>query len=79
MARTKVTPVKLRLKELRDAKGLTQDQLAELSGVDQGNISKIERGQTKGVDFLTLEKLADALEVDAGYLIHHERTTKRRK
>lgn len=73
-----VTPVKMRLKELREAKGWTQVQLAEHSGIDQGNISRIESGATKGVDFATLEKLADALDVDAGFLIVHERT-KRRK
>jgi transcriptional regulator with XRE-family HTH domain len=72
-------PVSLRVKELRQAKGWRQVDLAERSGIDQGNISKIEQGQTRGVDFATLEKLADALGVDAGFLIVHERTTKRRK
>jgi len=79
MARKKVTPVRLRVRELRKAMKLTQDQLADLSGVDQGNISKLERGETKGVDFRTLEKLADALGVDAGFLIVHERDTTTKK
>ena len=30
--------------ELRKAAGLTQAELAQMSGVDQSNISKIERG-----------------------------------
>lgn len=33
--------------ELRKAAGLTQAELAHLSGVDQSNISKIERGNMR--------------------------------
>ena len=74
-----VTPVRLRLKELREAKGWTQSQLAERSGVNQGTISKIESGKTGGIDFDNLERLADALGVDAGFLIVHERAPKKGK
>jgi DNA-binding XRE family transcriptional regulator len=34
------------LRELRKEHKLTQKQLATLSGIDQGEISRIERGQT---------------------------------
>jgi transcriptional regulator with XRE-family HTH domain len=71
-----MTPITLRLRELREAQKLTQTQLAERSGVNQGTISKIEGGQTGGIDFETLEKLADALGVNAALLIHHDPTTR---
>ena len=35
-----------RIKELRKAKNLTQEQFAELIGIDPRNIIKIENGQT---------------------------------
>lgn len=35
----------LQIAEARQKKGLTQKDLAELAGVDQANISKIEKGK----------------------------------
>ena len=73
-----MTPIRLRLKELREARGWTQTELAERSGVPQGTISKIESGKTGGIDFDNLEKLADALNVNAAVLIHHEQVKRGR-
>ncbi len=64
-----MTPIRLRVKELREAKGWTQGELAERASVRRATISAIENNQTKGVDFDVLERLAGALEVDAGYLV----------
>lgn len=55
---------KLTVKQLRIAKGLSQTQLSELSGVHQRNISKIETGGSTDVMFSTGMALADALDVD---------------
>jgi DNA-binding Xre family transcriptional regulator len=69
-----MTPIHLgRVKELRKARGWTQDQLAEKASIRVATLSAIENGQSKGVDFATLEALANAFDVDAGYLIIHER------
>ena len=59
----------MRVRELREAKGWTQETLAERAGVRRATVNAIEMGRTKGVDFATLEALAKALGVDAGYLI----------
>jgi len=67
-----VTPIRLRLREIREARGLSQRELARRSGVTQATLSLIERGRSKGVDFNTLEKLATALEVDAALLVQHD-------
>lgn len=64
-----MSPIQIRLRELRAAKGLTQVQLAELCGMPQSTISRIESGSTTGVDFETLDRLAAALSVHASELI----------
>ena len=64
-----MSTIYLRVKELREAKGWTQVELSERSGVRRPTISAIENEQTKGVDFDVLERLADALGVDPAFLI----------
>lgn len=70
-----MTPVTIRLKELREARNLTQAGLSELSGVPQPTISRIESG-TGAIDLGVLERLANALDVDAAFLIRHERASR---
>ena len=65
----RVTPISLRIKELRTARGWSQAVLAEKSGIDKSTIYRLETGKRGGVDFETLEKLARVLEVDPGYLL----------
>lgn len=57
------------LRRLREAKGMTQLQLAEASGVDASTINQAERGGRRRVRALTLARLADALEVAPGELL----------
>jgi transcriptional regulator with XRE-family HTH domain len=57
------------VRELREALGWTQSELGRRAGVRQATISAIENEQTKGVDFDVLERLANALGVDPGFLI----------
>jgi DNA-binding XRE family transcriptional regulator len=49
--------------ELREKHGLTQAELAKRSGVDQGDISRIERGSAMPSE-RTLLRIADALDAD---------------
>jgi transcriptional regulator with XRE-family HTH domain len=69
--------VRLRLAALRAKAGLSQNQLAHTSGVSQATISRLEAEKHKGIDFAVLERLADALAVDASALIEHTRKPKR--
>jgi len=57
-----------RLYALRGGLGLTQQQLAERSGVDQANISDIENGDANPTA-RTIGRLAAALGVDASTLL----------
>ena len=64
-----MTPLELRLKELREVKGWSQAELARRSQVPQPTISRLEAGQTDSVNLTNLERLAKALGCDPGYLI----------
>lgn len=54
--------------QLRDKKAISQRKLAELAGVTNSTISRIEADIVKP-DPATLEKLATALEVDKSLLL----------
>jgi len=55
--------VALQVIALREKRGLTQAQLAERCGVDQGDISRVERGSTSPTA-RTLQRIAEALDAD---------------
>ena len=48
---------------LRERHGLTQAELAERCGMDQADVSRIERGSTSPTA-RTLQRIADALHAD---------------
>ena len=56
---------------MRQARGLTPLELSEQSGLRRATISDIENGKTTGIDFDVLERLADALGVNAVVLLEH--------
>lgn len=56
--------IRLRLNEVMTQRGLTQTQLAELSGVRQAAISEMSRNIREQINLKTLLKIADALEID---------------
>ncbi|MDK8190550.1 helix-turn-helix transcriptional regulator [Paenibacillus sp. UMB7766-LJ446] len=51
-----------RIREIRKAKGWTQQQLAEHSGLDDAYIGSVERGE-RNFSIDTLEKIVTALKV----------------
>jgi ribosome-binding protein aMBF1 (putative translation factor) len=55
--------IAMQIMELRERAGLTQVELAERCGVDQGDISRIERGSTSPTA-RTLQRIATALDAD---------------
>jgi transcriptional regulator with XRE-family HTH domain len=57
-----------RLKTLRRLRALSQEELAEESGVGRATISRIERGET-GAHGRTLRRLAKALGVGVEELV----------
>ncbi len=61
----------LRVRSLRTARSLTQEQLAERAGISVDFLSLIERGKN-APSFENLDELADALEVSAAELFSFE-------
>lgn len=72
-----------RVRDLRKKKGLTQERLAEMAGVDVKYLGGIERG-TENPTIATLDKLAEALSVkihqmlNFGHELQGERLLRRR-
>jgi transcriptional regulator with XRE-family HTH domain len=51
------------LRRLRDARGITQEELAQRVQMDPTYISRIERGR-RGVQWLTVQRFLRALDAD---------------
>lgn len=58
-----------KLKVIREKRGLTQEKLGQLSGINAGNIRKYESGTISNPTYKTLEKLASALEIPIFFFI----------
>jgi transcriptional regulator with XRE-family HTH domain len=56
-----------RMRELRKAKGLSQEALAFASGLDRSYLGAIERGE-KNLSLINIRRIAAALRVGAGEL-----------
>lgn len=54
-------PVEIRLKQIRESRGLSQYELAKASGMSPQNIQKLEQGRAKGIQLDTLDALCVAL------------------
>lgn len=59
-----------RIREIRKSKKMTQEKLAELSGVEPSNISHIERAATK-LSLQTLVSIANALDVTLDEIVYN--------
>ena len=56
----------------REKAGLSQYELAELSGIHQVTISALEKGRNSGGNLDTIELLADALGLSIDEYVGHE-------
>jgi len=50
----------IKIAQLREKKGLSQQQMAKLMGTSQQAVSRIESGEYEGFTLKTLEKIAEA-------------------
>jgi transcriptional regulator with XRE-family HTH domain len=65
------TVVARNLRLLRQASGLTQEQLADLAGLDRNYVGKLER-EVNSPSIDTLEAISLALQVDVEWLVRRE-------
>ena len=60
------------MRKWRERAGLSQCELAELSGISQVTISALEKGQNSGGNLDTIELLADALGLSIDAYVGHK-------
>jgi transcriptional regulator with XRE-family HTH domain len=60
-----------RFKQVRKQKGKTQLDIEVATGINNGDISRIENGKTN-IEFITIAKLAEALDVEMSDLFYFE-------
>lgn len=61
-------PLRWYVRDWREAKGLTQEQLAGRMGTNKGQVSKLERGAQRMNDYW-ISLVADALGIEPGDLL----------
>lgn len=59
-----------RIKALRQARGMTQAQLAQAVGVTKSAVSQWEIGLTENVRLRTFMALVDVLKTDVAFLVY---------
>lgn len=62
-------PVEIRLKGVRETKGLSQNALARALEMSLANIQKIEYGKAKAIPLDTLDKLCEVLDCEVGDIL----------
>ena len=60
------------MRKWRERAGLTQCELAKLSGISQATICTVEIGRNSGGNLDTIELLADALGLSIDEYVGHE-------
>lgn len=71
-------PTKFRLADILAEQGMSQRELARVSGVTLVTINRMCSNRTEGATLATLDKLATALGVAPGDLIVKESTKRKR-
>ena len=61
-----------RIKEVREARKMTQEELSDKSGVSRGTISALENGTVRATTTKTLVKIAQALDVSVDRIFFTE-------
>lgn len=64
-----------RIRNLRIAKGLTQEQLGDIVGLQKSAIAKYENGKTENMKRSVIQAMAKALGVSPSYLMGFEDDT----
>ena len=57
-----------RIREVRKAKGISQERLAEMAGIDRSYMGNIERGE-KNITLKKAYEICDALEIEIQDLV----------
>lgn len=69
-------PIVVDFEKLRQEKGLTVAQLADMIGITQANLFVLKSNRGKAIRFSTLEALCAALECQPGEILRFEPDSK---
>jgi transcriptional regulator with XRE-family HTH domain len=61
----------LRIKEIRQEKGVSQEALAHLAELDRTYINSVENGK-RNISIVNIEKIANALEMSLNDFFNHQ-------
>lgn len=61
-----------RVRQVRKEKGLSQEALADLAGIERSYMGHIERGD-QNITLIKIFQIAEALEMSPSYLIDNEK------
>ncbi len=62
-------PVEVRLKQVRKARNISQNELARRLEMSLGNVQKIEYGAAKSIPLATLDRLCETLDCEVGDIL----------
>ena len=68
-----------KIKAARIAKGLTQEQLGEILGVQRSAVAKYENGRVVNIKRSTLKKISDVLDIPPVELINNEELDEKKR
>lgn len=71
--------VGFKIKKLREDKKLSQPELANILDISQSDLSKIENGRTKKIDFQLMDKVCKEFNVDFEYFTEEKQTNNVKK
>jgi transcriptional regulator with XRE-family HTH domain len=71
--------VGFKIKKLREEKKLSQPELANILDISQSDLSKIENGRTKKIDFQLMDKVCKEFNVDFEYFTEEKQTNNVKK
>ncbi len=63
--------IRIRIKELRELKNMTQKDLAYASDLDRSYIASVENGQ-RNISIVNIEKIANSLKVSLKEFFNHK-------
>ena len=71
--------VGFKIKKLREERNLSQPELANILEISQSDLSKIENGRTKKIDFQLIDRVCKEFDVDFEYFIEERQTNNVKK
>ena len=77
--RGEIMDIGMKIKQVRMDKGMTQEELGEILGVQKSAVAKYENGRVVNIKRSTLKKIAEVLNISPFELVYDEETLRMQK